>query len=45
MDALAKAEYAHLMCREAAALAHRGVVKKAEESAEAGINMLEERLV
>jgi hypothetical protein len=45
MDALAKAEHAHLLCREAAALAHRGMVKEAEESAAAGISELKERLV
>jgi hypothetical protein len=45
MDALAKAEHAHLLCREAATLAHRGMVKEAEESAVGGIYELKERLV
>jgi len=40
MDALAKAEYAHLLCREAAALARSGRFEEAEETAARGINEL-----
>jgi len=42
MDALAKAEYAHSLCREAAELAQRGMFKEAEETATRGIVELEE---
>jgi hypothetical protein len=42
---LAKAEHAHLLCREAAALASRGMAKEAKEVAAGGINELKERLV
>jgi len=44
-DALAGAERAHSLCREAAELAHRGKFKEAEESATRGINELKERSV
>jgi hypothetical protein len=40
MDALAKAEYAHVLCREAADLAHGGMFVEAEETATRGINEL-----
>jgi hypothetical protein len=45
MDALAKAERAHFLCREAAELARRGLIIESEESAQRGINELKERLV
>ena len=45
MEALAKAERAHFLCREAAALAQRTMFEKAEENATRGINELKERLV
>ena len=45
MDALAKAEHAHLLLREAAVLASKGKIRKAEESAVSGIDELKERLV
>ena len=45
MDALAKAEYAHLLCREAATLAQSGKFEEAEEAAARGINELNKRLV
>ena len=45
MDALARAERTHLLCREAAELAREGKIKEAEESALGGINELKERLV
>jgi hypothetical protein len=45
VDALAKAENAHLLCREAAELARNGRYKEAEESAAAGVKSLSERLV
>jgi hypothetical protein len=44
-DALARAEHAHLLCREAAELAHKKKFKEAEESAMRGINELKERSV
>ena len=45
VDALAKAERAHLLCREAAELAREGKIEEAEENAVRGINELKERLV
>ena len=45
MDALAKAECAHFLCREAAELAKRRMFEEAEETATRGINELKERLV
>ena len=44
MDALAKAEYTHLLCREAATLVQSGKFE-AEETAARGINELNKRLV
>jgi hypothetical protein len=44
-DALARAERAHLLCREAAELAHEGKLDEADESATRGINELKERSV
>jgi hypothetical protein len=44
-DALARAERAHLLCREAAELVYEGKIDEAEESATRGINELEERSV
>jgi hypothetical protein len=45
VDALAKAERAHWLCREAAELASRGKFEEAEESAARGIDELKERSV
>jgi hypothetical protein len=45
MDALAKAEYAHVLCREAAELAHRGMFEEAEETAARGIVELKESVL
>jgi hypothetical protein len=45
MDALAKAEYAHMLCREAAELACEEMFEKAEETAERGITMLQESVL
>jgi hypothetical protein len=45
VDALAKAEYAHGLCREAALLTQREMFEEAEECATRGINALKERLV
>ncbi|KAI9764421.1 MAG: hypothetical protein M1840_008444 [Geoglossum simile] len=45
MDALAKAENTHLLLREAAVLAGKGELDKAEEIAARGIDELKERLV
>ena len=45
MDALTKAENAHLLLREAAVLAGEGELDKAEEIAARGIDELKERLV
>ncbi|OLE53260.1 MAG: hypothetical protein AUG51_14055 [Acidobacteria bacterium 13_1_20CM_3_53_8] len=45
MNALARAEHAHWLCREAAELARKGKQKEAEESARRGINELKERSV
>jgi hypothetical protein len=45
VDALARAEHAHWLCREAAELCCRGKFVEAEESAIRGINELKERLV
>jgi hypothetical protein len=45
VEALAKAELAHLLCREAATLAHEGIFEKAEETAARGISELNKRLV
>jgi hypothetical protein len=42
MDALARAEYAHSLCREAAELAQRGMFEEAEETAARGIVELKE---
>jgi len=44
-DALARAERAHFLCREAAELARKGKIEEAEESAIRGINELKERSV
>ena len=44
-DALARAERAHLLCREAAELAREEKIEEAEESAIRGINELKERSV
>ena len=44
-DALARAERAHLLCREAAELAREKKFKEAEESSTRGINELKERSV
>jgi hypothetical protein len=44
-DALARAERAHWLCREAAKLAHKEKFKEAEESAMSGIDELKERSV
>jgi hypothetical protein len=41
IGALAKAEYAHMLCREAADLAHEGMTVEAEETAIRGIKELE----
>jgi len=45
MDALARAERAHWLCRKAAELASEGKVEEAEEIATRGIDELKERLV
>jgi hypothetical protein len=45
MDALAKAEYAHMLLREAAELAREEAFEKAEETAERGITMLQESVL
>ena len=45
MDALERAERAHLLCREAARLAREKKYEEAEESATRGIDELKERLV
>jgi hypothetical protein len=45
MDALARAERAHWLCREAARLAYEKNHKEAEEFATRGINELKERSV
>ena len=45
IDALAKAEYAHLLCREAAELACQGMFEKAEETAAKGITSLQESVL
>ena len=44
-DALARAERAHLLCREAAELGREGKIDEANESATRGINELKERSV
>jgi hypothetical protein len=44
VDALAKAEHAHLLLREAAVLAESGKIQEAEENAKRGVNELRERL-
>jgi len=44
-DALARAERAHLLCREAAELARKGKINEAEESATRAINELKKRSV
>ena len=44
IDALAKAERAHFLCRKAAELARNQEFEKAEESATRGINELKERI-
>ena len=44
-DSLARAERAHLLCREAAELARKGKIDEADESATRGINELKERSV
>ena len=45
MDALARAERAHWLCRKAAELGRENKYKEAEESAVRGINELKERSV
>ena len=45
MDALARAERAHWLCRKAAELAREGKFKEAEECATRGIDELKERSV
>jgi hypothetical protein len=45
MDALAKAEHAHMLCREAAVLAQGRMYKEAEETAARGIDMLKESIL
>jgi len=45
MDALARAERAHSLCRKAAELAREGKGEEAEECATRGIDELKERLV
>jgi hypothetical protein len=45
VDALARAEHAHLLLREAAVLASKGKIQEAEDSAVRGIDELKERLV
>ena len=45
MDALARAERAHWLCRKAAELAREGKGEEAEEYATRGIDELKERLV
>jgi hypothetical protein len=45
MEALARAEHAHWLCREAAELARKGKKMEAEELARMGINELKERSV
>jgi hypothetical protein len=45
MDALARAEHAHLLLRQAAALASKGKIQEAEDSGVSGIDKLKERLV
>jgi phage terminase Nu1 subunit (DNA packaging protein) len=45
MDALARAEHAHWLCRKAAELAGEERFKEAEETAISGINELKERSV
>ena len=44
VDALAKAEHAHVLLREAAVLAESGKFQEAEENATSGVNELSERL-
>jgi hypothetical protein len=44
-DALARAERAHWLCREAAKLALEGKIDEADECAARGIDELKERLV
>jgi hypothetical protein len=45
IDALARAEHAHWLCRKATELASEGKLQEAEKSAIKGINELKERLV
>jgi hypothetical protein len=45
MDALARAERAHWLCRKAAELAREGKIEEAEEYATRGIGELKERSV
>ena len=45
IDALARAEHAHWLCRTAAELAHNEKFEEAEEIATRGINELKERSV
>jgi phage terminase Nu1 subunit (DNA packaging protein) len=45
MDALARAERAHWLCRKAAELARERKIKEAEECATRGIDELKERSV
>jgi hypothetical protein len=45
VDALAKAEYAHMLCREAAELARGGMFEEAEDTAARGITTLQESIL
>ena len=45
IDALARAERAHSLCRKAAELAHEGKIEEADECATRGIDELKERSV
>jgi len=45
VDALARAEHAHWLCRKAAELGRENKYKEAEESAVRGVNELKERSV
>jgi hypothetical protein len=45
MDALARAEHAHWLCRKATELAHEGKLEEADECATRGIDELKERSV
>jgi hypothetical protein len=45
MDALARAEHAHWLCRKAAELAREGKIEEADECATRGIDELKQRSV